>query len=239
MSERDHAGQPWTEFVSDADREAIAAAGYGATQGLGSRPAVLVVDVTYAFTGDAPDDLLVAIGKCRTACGRLAWDAVGAIEQLLTVARDQGVPVLYSTDLDDSTNAMGRWASKNTRLVEQAENDAAAGRTLNTIHAQIAPAPGDAVIRKAKPSFFFGTDLVSRLVDAGVDSLLVVGGTTSGCVRATVVDAFSYNYRVAVVADGVFDRSASSQAVTLFDLHAKYADVVSLEEAVDYLTKLG
>lgn len=226
----------WSEYVPEADAAAIAAAGYGATQGLGERPAVLVVDVNYAFTGDAPDELMVAIAKCRTACGAEAWKAVGAIEQLLDEARSAGVPVFYSTGHEESSAAaMGRWASKNTRLIAQAEQDAAGGRSPNAIHAQIAPREDEPVIAKSKPSFFFGTDIVARLVDAGVDSLLVVGGTTSGCIRATVLDAFSLNYRVAVVAEGVFDRSESSQALTLFDLQAKYADVIDLDAAVAYL----
>ena len=86
------------------------------------------------------------------------------------------------------------------------------------------------MVRKQKPSAFFGTPLQSYLNLLGADSLVVTGGTTSGCVRATVVDAFSANYRVAVVAEACFDRVQSSHALSLADMHAKYADVVSASE---------
>jgi len=95
------------------------------------------------------------------------------------------------------------------------------------------------VVKKQKPSGFFGTNLPSYLTLLGCDSVIVVGTTTSGCVRATVVDAFSLNYRVIVAEEGCFDRSEASHAVSLCDMHAKYADVVSLEETLRYLTAVG
>jgi isochorismate hydrolase len=108
----------------------------------------------------------------------------------------------------------------------------------NTIVREIAPQSRDIVIHKHKPSAFFGTPLLSFLVQHGVDGLLIVGATTSGCVRASAVDAFSNNYRVAVVEEGCFDRSQASHAMSLCDLHAKYADVVSLEDVLTYVKKL-
>src|SRR5690348_881185 len=225
----------WTAVVPAADQEAMRAAGYGATQGLGDRPALLIIDVNYGFTGDAPDDLMTAIAKKRTACGATAWQAAEAIAELLAGARARGIPVIYSTGQRAGSRAqLGRWAGKNSRTQEATElaNDPLA------IHAAIEPLPHEPVIAKAKPSIFFGTDLVSRLVELDVDSLLIVGGTTSGCVRASVVDAFSYNFRTAVVADGTFDRSDISHRVTLFDLSGKYADVWTLAQALKYLDEL-
>lgn len=225
----------WEGAVPPDDLAAMRAAGYGARQGLGERPAVLVIDANYAFTGDAPDELRVAIGKRRTACGRTAWEAVDAIAVLLKAARDQAIPIFYSTGRADRSGAeIGRWAGKNSRVVE----DSAAGADPLAIHAAIAPLPDDQVIAKSKPSFFFGTDLLARLIELSVDSLLVVGGTTSGCVRASVLDAFSYNFRTAVIAEGTFDRSDISHRVTLFDLQAKYVDVITLREATDYCARL-
>src|SRR5262249_41102808 len=93
-----------------------------------------------------------------------------------------------------------------------------------------APGPQDIVIKKQKPSGFFGTNLASYLTLFGCDSVVVVGTTTSGCVRGTVVDAFSLNYRVALAEEGCFDRSEASHAVSLCDMHAKYADVASTPE---------
>jgi len=102
----------------------------------------------------------------------------------------------------------------------------------------IAPGPKDIVIKKQKPSGFFGTNLASYLTLLGCDSVIVVGTTTSGCVRATVVDAFSLNYRLILAEEGCFDRSEASHAVGLCDMHAKYADVVSTAEILSYFDRL-
>ena len=108
----------------------------------------------------------------------------------------------------------------------------------NEIVTMIAPGPRDIVIKKQKPSGFFGTNLASYLTLLGCDSVIVVGTTTSGCVRATVVDAFSLNYRVTLAEEGCFDRSEASHAVSLCDMHAKYADVVPTVEILSYFEKL-
>jgi maleamate amidohydrolase len=102
----------------------------------------------------------------------------------------------------------------------------------------IAPGPRDIVIKKQKPSGFFGTSLASYLTLLGCDSVVIVGTTTSGCVRATVVDAFSHNYRVTLAEEGCFDRSEASHAVSLCDMHAKYADVVLTAEILSYFDTL-
>jgi nicotinamidase-related amidase len=102
----------------------------------------------------------------------------------------------------------------------------------------IAPGPRDIVIKKQKPSGFFGSNLASYLTLLGADSVVVVGTTTSGCVRATVVDPFSLNYRVILAEEGCFDRSEASHAVSLCDMHAKYADVVATAEVLAYFDRL-
>src|SRR5436190_16269704 len=111
-------------------------------------------------------------------------------------------------------------------------------KTAYEIVAMIAPAPQDIVIRKQKPSGFFGSSMGSFLTLLGADSVVVTGTTTSGCVRATVVDAFSLNYRVILAEEGCFDRSEASHAVSLCDMHAKYADVVSTPEILSYFNQL-
>jgi maleamate amidohydrolase len=108
----------------------------------------------------------------------------------------------------------------------------------NEIVATIAPGPKDIVVKKQKPSGFFGTNLASYLTLLGCDSVIIVGTTTSGCVRATVVDAFSLNYRVILAEEGCFDRSQASHAVSLCDMHAKYADVVPTAEVLSYFEQL-
>jgi len=104
----------------------------------------------------------------------------------------------------------------------------------NAIVDMIAPGPRDLVCYKQKPSGFFGTNLASYLVLLGCDSLIVTGTTTSGCVRATVLDAFSLNYRITLAEEGCFDRSQASHAINLCDMHAKYADVVKTAEVLAF-----
>jgi nicotinamidase-related amidase len=108
----------------------------------------------------------------------------------------------------------------------------------NTIIAPIAPRPEDIVIEKGKPSVFFGTLLSSYLVDLQADSIIACGTTTSGCVRATVIDGFSLNFRMSVVEECTFDRGQASHAINLFDMHQKYADVVPLAETLEFLRQL-
>jgi maleamate amidohydrolase len=108
----------------------------------------------------------------------------------------------------------------------------------NEIMPQIAPGARDIVVPKQKPSGFHGTNLLSYLTMLGCDSVIVCGTTTSGCVRGTVIDSFSYNFRTAVIEDGCFDRSQASHAINLFDMHAKYADVVTSEEVIVFLKSL-
>src|SRR5205807_10255645 len=130
----------------------------------------------------------------------------------------------------------GSWRWKSTRGEEAGGSPG--GVDGNEIVAMIAPGPKDIVIRKQKPSGFFGTNLVSYLTLLGCDSVVVVGTTTSGCVRATVVDAFSLNYRVILAQEGCFDRSEASHALSLCDMHAKYADVLPTEEILAYFDRL-
>ena len=109
----------------------------------------------------------------------------------------------------------------------------------NKIIPIIEPKPTDIIVKKLKPSAFFGTNLQSFLTLLHVDSLIILGTTTSGCVRATVLDAFSTNYRVIVVEDGCFDRSESSHAINLCDMHAKYADVIHSNTVIKYIQSLN
>lgn len=224
----------WDEFLTERDRQVAARSGYGAAMGFGERPALLVIDVTTAFCGEKPEPILESIETWRNSCGEEAWDAISVIADLADQAHGRGVPVVYSAGEDSPNRSIyaGRWASKNRRKGE----DKTPGRKRGTdIVAPLAPAENDIVIRKSKPSVFFGTSLLSYLIDLGVDSLICCGTTTSGCVRATVIDAFSYNYRVSVVEEATFDRTQSSHAINLFDMGQKYADIVTAEEALKYL----
>ena len=228
----------WNRFLTERDKQVFAASGYGARQGFGKRPAVLVVDVNYDFCGDRPEPILESIKRWRNSCGAEAWDGVAAIKRLLAAARAKELPVIYTTSGRRVDNwDQGSWAWKNSRTAERviARDTKLPG---NTIVPDIAPLPQDIVLYKQKPSAFYATPLLSYLVLLKADSVILTGVSTSGCVRATVLDAFSNNFRIAVVEEGCFDRSQASHAVNLCDMHAKYADVVKLDETLAFIDTL-
>ena len=152
-------------------------------------------------------------------------------------AGDKPEPILESINREDGWD-VGSWAWKNTRTGESLPKPTQKIEA-NDIVAEIAPQAQDVVIHKQKPSGFFGTNLSAYLTLLGADSVIVTGTTTSGCVRATVIDAFSQNFRVAVAEDGCFDRSQASHAINLCDMHAKYADVVPAAEVLAFIATLG
>jgi nicotinamidase-related amidase len=229
----------WNQFLTERDKQVFAAAGYGARGGYGKRPALLVIDVNYNFCGDKPEPILESIKRWHNSCGEEAWTGVAIIKRLAEACRGKGVPVFYTTGVRRADHwDDGGWAWKNSRSAEQAPR-AKSNLDGNTIVPDIAPGPKDIVILKQKPSGFFGTPLQSYLTLLGCDSVLVTGTTTSGCVRATVIDAFSANFRVTVVEDGCFDRSQASHAINLCDMNAKYADVVGSDEVLGYIRSLA
>lgn len=227
----------WDRFLSDRDKEIFSKAGYGQRQGFGKRPVLLVVDVNRNFCGDSSLPILQSLDTWRASCGEAAWNALPHIRRLVDVCHERRIPVIYTTmaDLRDDGWDRGRFAEKNRR---GGEDRAVHPEDANEIMPEVAPGPTDIVIRKYKPSAFHATMLASFLADLQADSVIVTGTTTSGCVRATVVDAFSYNYLVTVVEEATFDRGETSHWVNLFDMHQKYADVVTVDEVVEQLRSL-
>jgi maleamate amidohydrolase len=209
-----------------------AAAGYGRRAAPGRRPALIVIDVTYGFVGRARLPVLESIRTYPNSCGEAGWDAVPRIARVIAAARTAGAPIYVTAGVDDqAAEHAGRWRDKHPRTLEQPEDAQ-----------QLVPDLGitdrDILVKKTKPSAFHGTPLVGSLIDRGVDTLLVTGCTTSGCVRATVIDAFSYGFRTVVVEDGVFDRGELSHDVNLFDMDQKYANVLPSAEVVAYLDEM-
>lgn len=227
----------WDAYLTDEERATFADSGWGRRGGFGERPVVVVVDVNYAFAGDRPEPVARSIERWPYSCGEAGWRAAEHIRTLLDAAHARGIPVIFSTGQDSGPSGFGagRWADKNAEGKYLTPEQRQAG---NTILPPIAPGRSDIVIRKSKPSVFFGSILAAYLVDLQADSLIVCGGVTSGCVRATVVDSFSYNYRTIVVEEGTFDRGRASHAINLFDMQQKYADVLSLADVLDYLQTL-
>lgn len=226
----------WDDVISETERKIYEIGGWGKRMGFGQRPAVVVVDVNYDFVGDKPEPILESIKRWRFSCGDVGWRGVTAIHELLQVARQKNVPIIYTT-VEHRPDALdyGRDRDKNFRTGESTSLPDAKGPQIPD---EIAPTTTDIVISKKKASAFFGTPLASYLIDLNIDTLLVAGVSTSGCVRATVVDGHAYNFRVCVVEEATFDRSEAAHKVNLFDMHMKYADVVSLGETKKYLGQL-
>ncbi len=230
----------WNQFLTERDKAVFATSGYGARQGFGKRPALLVIDVNYAFCGDKPEPILESIKKWRNSCGEDAWVALPYIRSLIDKAHAKALPVIYTTGVrrGDSWDS-GSWTWKNNRSSEDIGNKTVMSNfDGNEIMAEIAPGPKDIVIYKQKPSGFFGTNMTSYLTLLGCDSVIVTGTTTSGCVRASVLDAFSLNYRITLAEEGCFDRSQASHAINLCDMNAKYADVVKTSEVLSFFDTL-
>ncbi|MGE5271256.1 MAG: isochorismatase family protein [Thiohalocapsa sp.] len=237
MAER-AAERVWDKFLTERDKAVFAAGGFGARAGFGKRPALLVIDVNWAFCGERPEPILEAVKTWRTSCGEDAWVSLPHIKRLIDKAHQKGLPVIYTTGEGRADKwDRGSWSWKSSGGVAAGRNEPPP-RDGNEIVAMIAPLPQDIVIRKQKPSGFFGSNLASYLTLLGADSVIVTGTTTSGCVRATVLDAFSLNYRVILAEEGCFDRSEASHAVSLCDMHAKYADVVATAEVLAHLDTL-
>jgi nicotinamidase-related amidase len=227
----------WDDLLTERDQEVFAKSGYGKRAGFGQLPAVLVIDMNYNFVGDKPEPILKSIERFRNSCGEEGWEGVYRIRDLLAATRKKNLPTFYTTGHEGGSSVTyGRWHGKNSRGAEDLGNKWAKG---NDIVAEIAPQDGDILVRKQKPSAFFGTPLVSMLNELHADTVLVTGCTTSGCVRASVIDAFSYNFKVSVVEECVFDRGQSSHKINLFDMNMKYADVVSLKETLEYIEGLS
>lgn len=205
------------------DKEFFSERGFGNRIGFGERPAILSVDFINAFT-----DASMPLGADLT-------NELAAAKEVLDVGRSAGVPVIHTTvayDSEDLSDA-GVWILKQ-KGVTTLRN----GTPEVAVDARIGVLGDEQVLTKKYASAFFGTDLVPRLVSQGIDTVLIIGCTTSGCIRASAVDAVQNGFRPIIVREAVGDRSRNAHDQALFDLEQKYADVVSLDEAKQYLTAL-
>ena len=233
-SEQTH--QPWTiggaGVIDQTTLDRYAAAGFGKPIGFGSRPALLIIDVQYRTVGSRPMPFDEAVQEFPTSCGDVGWAAVANIARLLETFRANGWPVLYPHVAPKKSYDSGRLGAKVPGIMGIPE------RGYDFVD-ELAPRPDDVLVPKRHPSAFFGTPLTSYLVDTGADSLVVTGCTTSGCVRSSVADAFSYNFRVTIPNDAVYDRSPVVHEANLFDMAQKYADVATTDEVLTLLDRVA
>jgi maleamate amidohydrolase len=206
--------------ISDEDLAAYEAAGFSHSTGFGVRPAIVVIDVQNRTIGPRkPVVEAVRDSGYPPACGERAWVAIEQIRPLVELARAKDVPVMFATVARKRPEGAGSFERINPGITSVDDRG-------YDFPEELTPLPGEVVVPKNGPSAFFGTPFASFLNARHIDTLILLGCTTSGCIRATAVDAFSLNYHVIVAHDGVYDRAAVSHEVSLFELDAKYADVL-------------
>ena len=221
---RDFEDHCWSDIISDEVLKVYEP--YRRDVYVGERPALLAIDLyNLAYRGGArePHEL---VDEFPSSCGRFAWEAIEPTAKLFSAARNAKIPIIYTTAPPVSE-------------VVATNRQAGAGRREEDfeIYPAFQPQAGDILIIKERASGFYGTPLLPELNRLGVSSLILCGESTSGCVRASVVDAYSAGYHVCIAEKCVYDRSILSHKINLFDLHHKYADVLGIDEILRYLAK--
>jgi nicotinamidase-related amidase len=219
----------WEPFLSERDKKHDAQWGKKELYGFGDKPALVLIDIYYSVLGFERQELFESMKTWPGSTGLEGWAAVDKTAELLAVARQSGIPVVHVKGLD---NGMKPWVHRRREPSSLPREMLNKG---NEIVAEVEPLEGEVVIEKTAPSGFQGTPLMFHLNSLGIDTVICCGETTSGCVRATVVDGATSRFRMGVVSDCVFDRTEASHYMNLYDMHNKYADVVSLEMAKTYL----
>lgn len=223
---------PWHGVITADDEKRYEAAGFGQPVGAGKRPALLIIDAQYRTVGMTPKPFFQSVEEeFTTSCGDSGWEALDNVAELLPVFRRNDWPVIYPHVAPKQSFDGGRLGAKVPGIMNIAEKGYEFVPT-------IAPEPGEILLPKRHPSAFFGTPLLSYLIERQIDTLVVTGATTSGCVRGTVVDGFSYNFRVLVPHDAVYDRTETVHKANLFDMAQKYADVSSTQEVLAQLAQI-
>jgi maleamate amidohydrolase len=196
--------------------------------GVGPMPALLAIDLYELAYQGGPKPVIELHGTYPSSCGEYAHAAIEPTKRLFAAARRAALPVFYTTQ---DTRAF----SKPAMLPATRRQGVQTAPELYSIRPEFRPEPGDVVITKQRASAFYGTPLAAQLTQLGVKSVIVCGESTSGCVRASAVDAYSHGFQVALVEECCFDRSTLSHKVNLFDMHHKYADVMHLEAVLAQL----
>jgi nicotinamidase-related amidase len=225
----------WDRFLTEQDKAHVAMKP-PRNIGFGKKPALLLIDLYRWVFGDKPQPVLEAIKTWPGSCGMAGWNAIPHIQTLLRTARELRIPIVHVTGLGDA--GVAEWSfrrneSKDRTKLSPEELDRQ--RRKFDIIDEVEPLPGETVLKKSSPSAFWGTPLIGHLNHLGIDTVIACGESTSGCVRASVVDGTTYRFRMIVAEECVFDRHEACHAINLFDMNQKYADVLPLDEVVKYL----
>ncbi len=199
---------------------------------VGPAPALLAIDLyELAYQGGAKP-VAELHHTYPSSCGENAHAAIEPTKRLFAAARQAGLPIFYTTQDTRPDSLPSRVTATKRRRAPQ-------DPSLYAIKTEFKPQPGDVVITKQRASGFYGTPLLAHLQQLGIQTLIVCGESTSGCVRASAVDAYSSGFHVVLVEQCCFDRSMLSHKVNLFDLHHKYTDVMHVGEVVAHLEGLA
>ncbi len=217
--------EKWKDLIGEEELKAYEKAGFGNRIGFGKHLALLNIDMTYMFVNPAYTQTYGDMSP-----------VLKAVADLTAAARAANIPIFYSRR--DDRNHPFRRGIWNLKLGTSGTEEYTIDEKADHWPPEINPEPEDVIVYKNKPSAFFGTPLASMLNYAGVDTLIIVGISTSGCVRAAVEDAFSYNYRVIVPEECTGDRCQFARRANLFDMDMKFADVIYLEEVLAHIRSL-
>ena len=223
----------WERFLTDQDKAHLAMRP-AKRRGFGAKPALLLIDLYRWVFGDQPEPILQSIKTWPGSCGLAGWKALPHIQRVLAKARELEIPIVHMTGLDGA-GVEGWSEARGRKNGEESPEERDRLRRRYDIVDEVKPLPGEAVLRKASPSAFWGTPLIGHLNHLGIDTIITCGESTSGCVRASVVDGTTYRFRMIVVEEGVFDRHEAAHAMNLFDMNQKYADVLPLADVLTYL----
>jgi len=195
---------------------------------VGPQPALLAIDLYECVYQGGPVPVLEAMKSHPSSCGIHAWNAIEPTKRLFAAARAAGLPVIYSTSDVRPHAQQGRVTA--TKRKRNPPDPA-----MFQIRPEFKPELQDVIVAKQRASAFYGTPLMAHLTQLGIQTVVMCGESTSGCLRASAVDAFSNGFHVVLVEECCFDRSPLSHAVNLFDLHHKYCDVMLIDEVVRHL----
>lgn len=219
----------WKDVISAEDMKLYAH--YRRDTHVGPDAAFLAIDLYSAVYRGGPLSPYDLNDKYQNTCGKFAHAAIEPTKKLFAAVRSAGLPIFYCTqDIRPHARPAGTWSTRRKMPNQDDEGFA--------IYHEFAPQPEDVVIRKQRASVFSGTPLLSHLNVLGIKSLIVCGESTSGCVRSSVVDAYSAGFHVSLVEECTYDRSEMIHKVNMFDMAHKYADVMHVEEVLAHLGKL-
>ncbi|MGK2229723.1 isochorismatase family protein [Devosia sp.] len=221
----------WEPYLSERDKQHDLQWGKKELSGFGSKPALVLVDMYYSVVGLKREPIFESMKMWPGSTGLEGWAAVDKTAELLAVARETGVPVVHIKGLN---NGMKPWVHRKRGPSSLTPEMRLKGEQICD---EVAPIAGEVVIEKTAPSAFQGTPLAFHLISMGIDTVIVCGESTSGSVRASVVDAATHRFKVGVVSDCVYDRTEASHFMNLYDMHQKYSDVVDAEIAKAYFRK--